>query len=623
MKEIKNLIFNLLLAGIILFTSAESEAQLFSENNINVNLNATGKVNWVDFDNDGYLDIFYFFTNANGTQLKLFKNDQNGHFALKSSPFASFKNASFYLTDFNNDKTTDIILNGEYSGQNKVIYYANQGNWNFISKVLNVTGTQRGAIVAEDLNNDGRKDIIVAGLNNDGNPMSRIYLRTINDQLSYIPSPIMPLFDPIIAVYDLDNNGTPEIFISGQSENTDNANNSINNSALYRIKNNVVSKINTSLPAFSKGSVDFGDFNNDGFADIIITGILDLGDADSSLSTIVLSNDGLFNFNEVQTNIPGFADGIVQWGDYNNDGFPDFFISGISPALPSGNMSNIYTNEILNNGNLPFEPLVNIAYQMLNESYGVWGDYDNDGDLDVIYIGNTAAHQTVIKVITNHTTVVVNLPIEPTGLTTTIESNHDPDGFLLGWSLPVNADIFSDGYTYNVRMGTTPGGSEIISPNVNYEGKIVIPKYGNAGNSKKYLIRGLSLGKYYWSVQTVSQSFVGSEFAPEKILIVNKSTSVQQTSTQIPEATDLSQNYPNPFNPETKIDFTLHERSGVSLAIYNSAGQLVESLVNEVLSPGTYTINWNTFGSALSSGVYFYRLVTDNKIVSKRMILLK
>jgi hypothetical protein len=433
----------------------------------------------------------------------------------------------------------------------------------------------------------------------------------------------MPLFDPIIAVYDLDNNGTPEIFISGQSENTDNANNSINNSALYRIKNNVVSKINTSLPAFSKGSVDFGDFNNDGFADIIITGILDLGDADSSLSTIVLSNDGLFNFNEVQTNIPGFADGIVQWGDYNNDGFPDFFISGISPALPSGNMSNIYTNEILNNGNLPFEPLVNIAYQMLNESYGVWGDYDNDGDLDVIYIGNTATHQTVIKVITNHTTVVVNLPIEPTGLTTTIESNHDPDGFLLGWSLPVNADIFSDGYTYNVRMGTTPGGSEIISPNVNYEGKIVIPKYGNAGNSKKYLIRGLSLGKYYWSVQTVSQSFVGSEFAPEKILIVNKSTSVQQTSTQIPEATDLSQNYPNPFNPETKIDFTLHERSGVSLAIYNSAGQLVESLVNEVLSPGTYTINWNTFGSALSSGVYFYRLVTDNKIVSKRMILLK
>lgn len=62
MKEIKNLIFNLLLAGIILFTSAESEAQLFSENNINVNLNATGKVNWVDFDNDGYLDIFLFFS---------------------------------------------------------------------------------------------------------------------------------------------------------------------------------------------------------------------------------------------------------------------------------------------------------------------------------------------------------------------------------------------------------------------------------------------------------------------------------------------------------------------------------------------------------------------------------
>ena len=91
--------------------------------------------------------------------------------------------------------------------------------------------------------------------------------------------------------------------------------------------------------------------------------------------------------------------------------------------------------------------------------------------------------------------------------------------------------------------------------------------------------------------------------------------------------TELDQNYPNPFNPTTTIGFTLRERSHVSLRIYNVAGQLVRTLVDEVRVPGvSHSIDWdgrNARGSSVASGVYFYRLVTKDATMTRKMVLLK
>jgi len=91
--------------------------------------------------------------------------------------------------------------------------------------------------------------------------------------------------------------------------------------------------------------------------------------------------------------------------------------------------------------------------------------------------------------------------------------------------------------------------------------------------------------------------------------------------------TELSQNYPNPFNPTTTIGFTLRERSHVSLRIYNVAGQLVRTLVDETRAPGvSHSIDWdgrNARGSSVASGVYFYRLVTKDVTMTRKMVLLK
>lgn len=83
----------------------------------------------------------------------------------------------------------------------------------------------------------------------------------------------------------------------------------------------------------------------------------------------------------------------------------------------------------------------------------------------------------------------------------------------------------------------------------------------------------------------------------------------------------LHQNYPNPFNPSTKINFTVPERTKVSVMIYDVLGNEVSVLVNEVKEAGNYNLDFNS--GNLSAGVYIFRMVTDNFSDSKKMILLK
>ena len=93
-----------------------------------------------------------------------------------------------------------------------------------------------------------------------------------------------------------------------------------------------------------------------------------------------------------------------------------------------------------------------------------------------------------------------------------------------------------------------------------------------------------------------------------------------------PAATFLSQNWPNPFNPSTTIAFGLRDRGRVSLRIYDAAGRLVASLVDEIRPAGRYEENWDGTdgaGSAAASGVYFYRLHAGAFEATRKMILLR
>ncbi len=95
--------------------------------------------------------------------------------------------------------------------------------------------------------------------------------------------------------------------------------------------------------------------------------------------------------------------------------------------------------------------------------------------------------------------------------------------------------------------------------------------------------------------------------------------------TEIANQFKLGQNYPNPFNPTTKISFEIPatgvSNSATNITVFNSLGQQVAVLVNEILSPGTYEVDFN--GAGLSSGVYYYRLQSGSYSEIKKMMLIK
>lgn len=101
----------------------------------------------------------------------------------------------------------------------------------------------------------------------------------------------------------------------------------------------------------------------------------------------------------------------------------------------------------------------------------------------------------------------------------------------------------------------------------------------------------------------------------------NNIVTVESDYNKVPVDFVLNQNYPNPFNPSTKISFGLPQRSNVVLKVYNTLGQQVAELVNELLEAGTYSFNFDA--SKLTSGVYVYSLQTDAGVISKKMTLIK
>jgi hypothetical protein len=108
---------------------------------------------------------------------------------------------------------------------------------------------------------------------------------------------------------------------------------------------------------------------------------------------------------------------------------------------------------------------------------------------------------------------------------------------------------------------------------------------------------------------------------PNISLVMAGITNVQNISGNIPNKYALSQNYPNPFNPVSRINFDIPKQGLVMMKVYDILGREVKTLVNEIKSPGRYSVDFN--GTELSSGVYFYKLECNGFTDIKRMVLIK
>ncbi len=94
-------------------------------------------------------------------------------------------------------------------------------------------------------------------------------------------------------------------------------------------------------------------------------------------------------------------------------------------------------------------------------------------------------------------------------------------------------------------------------------------------------------------------------------------------SPYVPEEFHLAQNYPNPFNPSTTIRFRLGQREHTTLTVYDMLGRQVALLIDDILPPGSHVAEFSTTTGHLSSGVYYYRLVSGTNVATRMMTLMK
>jgi hypothetical protein len=178
----------------------------------------------------------------------------------------------------------------------------------------------------------------------------------------------------------------------------------------------------------------------------------------------------------------------------------------------TGFNSSGYLGTVLrNNGDETFTDL-GIALLGLNNGSAAWGDYDNDGALDLVCAGASGYIPPTTKLYHNAGAMPDTPPTTPGGLSVTRGRNSA----LLTWNAATDAEQ-TGGLTYNVRIGTVTNGINVVSPMADLTtGFRRIPKTGNAGYLQSFLITNLPAGTYYWSVQAIDNAFKGSFFAAEQ-----------------------------------------------------------------------------------------------------------
>jgi len=257
----------------------------------------------------------------------------------------------------------------------------------------------------------------------------------------------------------------------------------------------------------------------------------------------------------------------------------------VSPENPDTTVSgyNVYRNDILITPN----PILPLLFSDTVPEYGNFSYY-----VTAVYTDNESVPSIRVDVFVAR----LNPPRELSG-------ERVDEHVSLSWFIPLVESHMGDFQYYKIYRNDILISSGIVT-NTFYSDHDVL-----ASNSYTYF---------------VTTKYVEGESEPSNTITINPLSDDDEST--IPTTTNLIGNYPNPFNPETQIVFSLSKESHVEVTIYNLKGQKIKSLINAVKTRGNHRLLWNGTddnGYPVSSGVYLYRLKTDDYISLRKMILIK
>ena len=451
-----------------------------------------GSVAWGDYDGDGDLDVLLTGYTDTGSVSGIYRND-DGTFTDIGAGLAGVEESSVAWGDYDNDGDLDILLTG-YNGQSGSIsrVYRNDAGV-FTDIAAGLPGVDYSSVAWADYDNDGDLDILLTGMMSTMDFVSEIY-RNDNGTFIDIDTGLPEVASGSVAWGDYDNDGDLDILLTGYNGQSGYI------SRVYRNDAGVFTDIAAGLPGADYSSVAWGDYNNDGDLDILLTGANEY-----ELFADIYRNDG-GAFTSIDLAMPGVCSGSVAWGDYDNDGDLDILFTGMR-GFGEPEQSDIYRND----GGV----FTSIGAELPDVGISAvgWGDYDNDGDLDLLLTG-LGSTGMVSRIFRSDGAAPNTPPETPDGLSTSIAG----DRMTLSWTASADAQTPASGLSYNLRIGTTQGGGEIMPAMSDAAtGYRRVVRLGNAQERTTWTVTTPpASGICYWTVQAVDGAWSGSAFATEQ-----------------------------------------------------------------------------------------------------------
>ncbi len=284
-------------------------------------------------------------------------------------------------------------------------------------------------IAIGDYDNDGNMDVLVAGMGKKDVPFTILYRNTGS---AFVDSGVvLPGLSRATAAWgDFDGDGDLDLAMTGLNIS------GLPVTRIYRNDGGTFTALTNAMTQVFAGNIAWVDYDGDGDLDLLVTGITSASTAGVAV-TRLYRNDGNGVFTSVPHPFPDCYVGAAAWGDYDNDGHPDLILAGATTG--GGLVSGLWHND----GHGGFS---NVAAGLpaMDLGFAAWGDYDNDGHLDLLYGGNSdAGFITRIYRNDNGTFTDINAGLLPVLWASAAWGDYDNDGDL---------DIMIIGYDADARV---------------------------------------------------------------------------------------------------------------------------------------------------------------------------
>lgn len=468
---------------------------------------------WGDCDNDGLMDVLLAGTVSgvagipDGRFTRVYHNTGGGIFEESGVALPQLDKVSAAWGDLDNDGDLDLLLSGLADSTNGPVnvteIFRNDGNYQFTKLNAGLEALAPGSVAWVDFNNDGLSDVFVSGLTTAStNWITRLYRNLGNNSFTLAITNLPAPQNARGYWADYDNDGDVDLLQAGSA-------------ATYLLRNEgdgVFTNASLSLLGQHRVISPWGDFDGDGDLDFI-----------TSSSTYPYPgfsrNDGTGAFNssfDYSLDMWLFS---ASWGDIGNDGRASVVVSGWVPLVPGGGVWGSATRVYINLGSTWKEVFTLGGWDNRSET---WVDIDGDGDLDIFTTGGQ-----LTTFWDNCVAWHRDFPQAPLNAVATFTAL---DAVTFSWQTPANTPATGRGLSYNVRVGRTPGSSDVVSPMADATtGRRLIQTSGNAGSAHLFKLNNVPPGTYYWSVQSIGQSYTGSPFTTEGMFTITSSPPVVVT----------------------------------------------------------------------------------------------